>query len=342
MAWLVLAVSFFSPHTRFVAMAYLASPLVFHASLVLMTSVVFMLGCRVRVGQSRWLNNATALAVHGAAALSGVQAGVALYQGLTPLFWIFPLILLGCYVVLLIFPSAPAQWAFGRARSLATLPAVRVTSFMAVLIAFLVTLTWSRLPTGDSEFAPSNDEYALDSLIQHFGPAESPLWTDQARPIAVLRFTGRDSALIDASLRTFQQGLLSRLGLLSQVIALPVVWLPCNCHGYVFTGGQYWLTSDQVEGILTDNGYRQVKTPAVGDLAIYRDRAGAIVHSGLVRGRGTDTILVESKWGKLGCFIHPSHVYARSNLNVTFYHSSRPGHVLHAVPTASPKPPVTN
>ena len=31
-----------------------------------------------------------------------------------------------------------------------------------------------------------------------------------------------------------------------------------NCHGWLFTGGRYWVAGDQVEDILADNGYAQV------------------------------------------------------------------------------------
>ena len=32
----------------------------------------------------------------------------------------------------------------------------------------------------------------------------------------------------------------------------------CNCHGWVFAGGHYWLEADDVECILSENGYQPV------------------------------------------------------------------------------------
>ena len=46
-----------------------------------------------------------------------------------------------------------------------------------------------------------------------------------------------------------------------------------NCHGWVFTGGLFWVAG-VVDDILVDNDYRLVSTPAVGDLAVYRGAEG--------------------------------------------------------------------
>ena len=32
----------------------------------------------------------------------------------------------------------------------------------------------------------------------------------------------------------------------------------CNCHGWVFTGGRFWVSGEDVPRILEDNGYRRV------------------------------------------------------------------------------------
>jgi len=100
-----------------------------------------------------------------------------------------------------------------------------------------------------------------------------------------------------------------------------------NCHGWVFTAGEYWLAPDDVELILTDNNYESVSEPGPGDLVIYRE-GSKLLHSGVVRTLMNDgSILVESKWGWMGTFIHPvgGTCYGRG---VTYYHSLRGGHTL--------------
>ena len=78
-----------------------------------------------------------------------------------------------------------------------------------------------------------------------------------------------------------------------------------NCHGWVFAGGRYLLTGDGVEMILADNSYRTVAAPQPGDVVIYRDRSDQIVHTGLVRlALDNGTVLVESKWGIGGRYLH--------------------------------------
>src|SRR5205807_1160464 len=74
-----------------------------------------------------------------------------------------------------------------------------------------------------------------------------------------------------------------------------------NCHGWVFTGGRYWVKGGAVEDILRDNGYRTVEDPRPGDLVVYRDDQGAVSHTGVVSSVGADgLVLVESKWSWLG------------------------------------------
>lgn len=102
-----------------------------------------------------------------------------------------------------------------------------------------------------------------------------------------------------------------------------------NCHGWVFTDGQFWIAG-VVDDILTDNEYRLVSTPAVGDLAVYRGGAGKVVHSGIVRS-AEGCILVESKWGPMSRFIHCPEDQPFGGA-CTFYRSSRRGHLLGGLP----------
>jgi hypothetical protein len=106
----------------------------------------------------------------------------------------------------------------------------------------------------------------------------------------------------------------------------------CNCHGWVYTGGRFWIRSGQVDGILNENGYREVAEPRVGDLVIYRNEKGEILHTGLVSSLAGDggTLLFEGKWGRLGRFLHrpEDQPYGK---NWTYYRSPRRGHLLQGL-----------
>jgi hypothetical protein len=107
-----------------------------------------------------------------------------------------------------------------------------------------------------------------------------------------------------------------------------------NCHGWVFTGGRYWLSPQDAAIILKDNHYQAVTNPEPGDLAIYHDDAGNVLHSGIVRGKIDEDILIESKWGTLGVYLHLAQgcVYGST---VAYYHSGRQGHLLRGITPAT-------
>lgn len=121
---------------------------------------------------------------------------------------------------------------------------------------------------------------------------------------------------------------LTKLGCKDYVIRRQPATDISNCHGWVFTGGRYWVGGDSVGQILADNGYAAVTDPRPGDLAIYRDGQDAVSHTAVVR-YATEgmTPLVESKWSWMGVFLHPvdKSVYGT---NFTFYRSPRAGHVI--------------
>jgi hypothetical protein len=109
----------------------------------------------------------------------------------------------------------------------------------------------------------------------------------------------------------------------------------CNCHGWVFTGGRYWLSPTDVAAILAENGYLPVTDPQAGDLVIYR-LGTEIAHTAVVRATGPDLpVLVEGKWGWMGVYLHPvdQSCYGR---NVTYYRSPREGHLLVGLGGKSP------
>jgi hypothetical protein len=111
-----------------------------------------------------------------------------------------------------------------------------------------------------------------------------------------------------------------------------------NCFGWIFTEGRYWLDNDQIELILSDNGYGVVAAPKPGDLAVYRTQDQMIHHLAMVRAICDDgTILVEGKWGWMGVYLHrlTDSLYGQ---NVTLLRSERRGHALRVGPASSVAP----
>jgi len=100
-----------------------------------------------------------------------------------------------------------------------------------------------------------------------------------------------------------------------------------NCHGWVFTGGRYWIPGAHVDLILRENGYQEVTKPQPGDLVVYRT-AGAVAHSALVRyiSKGMP-VLVEGKWGFSGVYLHPVEK-SPYGMEFLYYRSPRGGHLL--------------
>lgn len=110
-----------------------------------------------------------------------------------------------------------------------------------------------------------------------------------------------------------------------------------NCHGWVFTGGQFLLSGDDVDLILKENGYTETHEPHPGDVVIYR-QGGAVSHTALVRYvTEGQPVLAESKWGTLGVFLHPTDK-SPYGTEYTFYRSPRRGHLLTGLGGPNPAP----
>jgi len=100
-----------------------------------------------------------------------------------------------------------------------------------------------------------------------------------------------------------------------------------NCHGWVFTGGRYWVGGDSVQTILDDNGYEETTTPRPSDLVVYRNVSG-VSHTGVVRYIADgQPVMIESKWAWMGVFLHPVDKSAYGH-DYTFYRTRRATHVL--------------
>jgi hypothetical protein len=109
-----------------------------------------------------------------------------------------------------------------------------------------------------------------------------------------------------------------------------------NCHGWVFTGGRFWVHGEAVNQIVKDNGYREAKQPRAGDLVVYREADGKVIHSGVVRYVDEEgQALVESKWGVASRFLHPVDRHCYAGANHFFYRSARRGHLLQGLDDSS-------
>lgn len=129
-------------------------------------------------------------------------------------------------------------------------------------------------------------------------------------------------------LREVEQQILAAQRLNSLVIRRKPAADVCNCHGWIFAAGQFWVHFDDVASILDDNGYRRIENPTPGDLVIYRTTGDEICHSAVVRAVCDDgSVLVEGKWGWMGVFLHRvgESCYGQ---NFEYYRSGRHGHLL--------------
>jgi hypothetical protein len=108
-----------------------------------------------------------------------------------------------------------------------------------------------------------------------------------------------------------------------------------NCHGWVFAAGHFWVRGVDVPRILEGNGYSPVSVPRVGDVIVYRDSAGAILHTGLVRSVEDGLILIESKWGWLGRYVHRPEDQCYGD-DFTYYHTDRGSHRLQGLGGETP------
>ena len=101
-----------------------------------------------------------------------------------------------------------------------------------------------------------------------------------------------------------------------------------NCHGWVFTDGEFCVDGARVDDILRENGYTPVVDPQPSDLIVYRDHDGVPMHTGIVQATGKKGfVLVESKWGQLDVYWHTPADQGYADL-WEYWRSPRAGHRL--------------
>jgi hypothetical protein len=145
--------------------------------------------------------------------------------------------------------------------------------------------------------------------------------TDKDRSIALFHFKFYSTA---AQVERFIAGSEKEQ---RQIIRLLEANPASNCHGWIFTGGQYGVRDSDVAKILADNNYVEVTEPRDGDLAVYTVH-DQICHSGLVRIANKHApVLIESKWGPLGVYLHAVKSQPFGEV-CKFYRSPREGHLV--------------
>jgi hypothetical protein len=203
----------------------------------------------------------------------------------------------------------------------------RPAAVMAVLLVLSLSAavyvnTLSRMPASEIDLPVmvGSGYHTLDGFVA---------LTDLGQPLPLIAYN--DEPLLNESEKQYLAGTKFQ----HQIIRLHEPTTTCNCHGWVYTGGRFAIQGCFVDGLLSDNGYAEVSEPRAGDVVIYRNAVGGIEHTGLVRMVGQDgLILVESKWGPLGVYLHPidSQPYGVSR---KYYRSPRAGHLVSIVPESS-------
>jgi hypothetical protein len=151
--------------------------------------------------------------------------------------------------------------------------------------------------------------------------------TDQGRIFSVFRFDTDRRGSDQRVQRMFEK----------RIIRVASEDPQTNCHGWVFANGRFGVPADAVAAVLQDNGYSAAASPQRGDVIVYRDDAGNIVHSGCVRSVHEDgQVWIESKWGSGGRYLHRPEDQCYS-LAFTYYRSARPIHEAQIVQTSKTK-----
>ena len=220
--------------------------------------------------------------------------------------------------------------AFGR-------PATRWGSVAAVGLA-LVIGSATVFEVEDEAWAvqDSRDAMAASALSSHVEVKGVRAATDRGTEVVITQCPApRDRTEVN----THALNSLRSSGHIDHVIHRQPAGEHCNCHGWVFTNGQYGLNGEWVDRILAENDYQAVTAPRPDDLVIYRHPDGRPSHTAVVRYvTEGQPVLVEGKWGWMGVYLHAvdRSIYG---ISFTYYRSPRSGHLLRlssldAAPTA--------
>jgi len=231
-----------------------------------------------------------------------------------------------------VFLTSARPWGL-TAAGLALARDARLHGALLLLVAPMVAVGWSWQVDQEATRAPDRMQFPKDEPIANPKPSRQFIaHTDHGRPLPLFGVADHATRPVDEAAET---RLIQDHSLALHLIQVGKPDRATNCHGWVYTGGQYCIDSADVATILQDNGYEAVSTPHVGDLVIYRDSRGQIDHSAVVRVVTEDgQVLLQSKWARLGCFLHAPRDYPLAK-EWTYYRSPRAGHLLHDLPEAT-------
>lgn len=94
-----------------------------------------------------------------------------------------------------------------------------------------------------------------------------------------------------------------------------------NCHDWALGPGMITDSAGTVRHLLR-RGLRQVQRPRPGDVVVYAGPNGQVWHSGIVKAVGNNFVLVESKWGDMGRYLHPAEVPSLATRPIYFRRGS--------------------
>ena len=261
----------------------------------------------------------------------GAIVGIAIGTSLLPLA-IGDLVLSAATAALIVVVTAAVALVSSRYAADAVRNGIGVLSRPTTRTALLV-MAGAMLAAGavvkishDNESAIQSDDVFLEGVLgqPQTRIADVSTTTDRGRQVALRELD--EIRPVDFRAEAEHKGL-TQTGFYGRVIRTSPVNDSCNCHGWVFTGGRYWLSQDDVEHILVDNDYVIVTDPRPGDLVIYRSPE-FITHTAVVRAI-VDGMppLVEGKWGWMGVFLHGvgDSTYGT---NYSYYRSERNGHLI--------------
>jgi RHS repeat-associated protein len=66
-----------------------------------------------------------------------------------------------------------------------------------------------------------------------------------------------------------------------------------DCHGLTFADAGFFIDNNQVDTILRGDNYKTTNTPEIGDVVVYKDKDGNIVHSATVTGTDENGAVTE-------------------------------------------------
>lgn len=102
-----------------------------------------------------------------------------------------------------------------------------------------------------------------------------------------------------------------------------------NCAGMAFAVRRTWIDTEHLGQIYEEDGYRTSRVGELGDIVVYRDQKGDIQHVAIViaveidLATGNRSLMVLSKWGGDGEYVHPIDHVPESFGRVTEFWTDR-------------------